>query len=348
MAPSDSPLLVSVLPRGERIGASALVTLDRHTLEPLATREFPAEEYLRDPRSGALGTIHHCRGIAQSGGRLLATLFNGVREYAVEDAERLSLRSVRLLTHPHAVDLHGIDVRDGVVSAASTGSESVIAWELSSGAAIETAVGTPARGDLRFPDRLAREADHRDWRQPLAVDMHLNSVCRLDGGSTIACGLTTVLELSSLGRRPLLEDPTARMHDGRPGRQGQLLLTDAARGALVSLDRASGKRRFLELTAPGEWFVRGLEIVDGLAFVLRSELLPSRQRHAHRSIGAPLARDGRFGISVVDLDSWQQVAEATVELAGLPRGSVAYAALAWASSTGVRHRSGLKMATVRS
>jgi hypothetical protein len=165
------------------------------------------------------------------------------------------------------------------------------------------------------------------------VDLHLNSVCHREGGTTIACGLTTVLELSSKGRRTLVEDPGARMHDGHDGGHGEVLLTDAARGALVSLDLASGRRRFLRLAAPTEWFVRGVEVIDRFAFVLRSEILPSRQRRADRDGGAAVARDGRFGISVVDLDSWRPVAERTVCSAGLARGSVAYAVLAWASPT---------------
>jgi hypothetical protein len=344
---SKPTILVSVLPRGEAAGSSALVALDGHSLEPLATREFPPEEYLRDPQSEQPGAIHHCRGIAQAGDTLLATLFNGVREYAVEDARKLVLRPRRLLTHPHAVDLHGLDVGDGLVLAASTGSESVIAWELASGRATEAAIGNLVKVDLRFPDRLAREAGYRDWRHALAVNLHLNSVCHRDDGTTIACGLTSVLELSPQGHRTLITDPQARMHDGRDGGRGDVLLTDAARGALVSLDLDSGERRFLQLAAPDEWFVRGVEVADRFAFVLRSEPLPSRQRHVHRDDPGTVAQDGRFGISVVDLDSWQPIAERTIRSVGLARGSVAYAALEWAPPVS-RPRAMPKMATVSS
>ena len=328
--------MVSVLPRGESFGDAALVALDIDSLDLLAMREFPTEEYLCDPSCADPGPIRHCRGIAQSGQTLLAALFNGVREYDVEAIRELRLRPRRLLSDPRAVDLHGIEARAGVLSAASTGSDAVLHWDLASGQASVVALGENGAngdgdGDLRFPDKLARERGYDDWRAVLDAALHVNGVSRDSDGSLIVSSLTCVVRVAAGAPRPIVEDPRARMHDGSPVTGGELLLTDAARGTLVSLDLETGARRFLAVADPADWFVRGLCVVDTTAYVLRSKVVASRQRDPrgrHQLRVAPT--DGAsFGISVVDLSCLALVEERAVDLPRLAPGTVAYGLLAW-------------------
>jgi hypothetical protein len=320
----SSVLLTSVLPRGEPTGASALVAIDQETLDPIAVREFPPEEYLEDPELGAPGAIRHARGIVCDGDRLYATLFNGVREYTVEDARELCLRPGRFFTHPRACDLHGICVRGNVLAAASTGSDSVIIWELDSGAAKVLSLGSDSDLDVRFPDRLAREAGHSDWRDVLDVQRHVNGVSILSDGAVVVCSLTEVVEIGSGGCRQLHELSDGRMHDGCLAKEAELLLTDASRGVFLSLDMRTGFCRCIPIRDPKECFVRGIGVAGGFAYVLVSESMPSRQRDPHRDVYSEPARGGNFTISKVDLAGGQQVDERFLHLSEIARGSVAY------------------------
>jgi hypothetical protein len=114
------------------------------------------------------------------------------------------------------------------------------------------------------------------------------------------------------------------MHDGCLALGAELLLTDAARGILFSLDMESGSCRCLSIADPDEWFVRGIGVVDGHAYVLSSESMPSRQRSPQRDADSPPLRGGSFMISKVDLAAWGQVGERILRLSEIARGSVAY------------------------
>jgi hypothetical protein len=329
---SASPtILVSLLPRGEPFGASALVALDRESQEPLAVHEFGADEYLEDPELGEPGQIRHCRGVAQAGDRLFVALFNCVREYRVKDIRQLLLEPGRLFTHPRAVDLHGICIQGGTLSAASTGSDSVISWDLDSGEIAVTALFNGGGEDVRFPDRLAREAGKSDWRQSLDAAQHVNGVSIAGGGTAVVCSLTKVLELGPDGAHPILADDEAQMHDGCLADNDELLLTDAANGLLVSLNLRTRECRSMTIAAPDEWFVRGIGLVDGRAYVLSSEVMGSRQRDAERDADLPAVMGSSFMISIVDLAAWAPISDRVLRLSEIARGSVAYSLLGWKS-----------------
>lgn len=329
-------VLVSMLPRGEPFGASALVALDRETQKPLAVREFQETEYLEDPELGAPGQIRHGRGIVQLGDKLFVALFNCVREYAVEDVRELSLRPGRVFTDPRAVDLHGICVYGKTLSAASTGTDSVISWDIESGEATVTPLLATKEGDVRFPDRLARQAGKSDWREVLEDEQHVNGVSIRPDGTAVVCSLTRVLELRPEGIRTIHQETGARMHDGCLGSNGDLLLTDAARGTLVSLSIDDGIYRCLPIANPEEWFVRGIGIVGENAYVLSSEKMPSRQRNPERDADAAAAMGSSFMVTVIDLRTWTPVNEGVVRLSEVARGSVAYSLLGWKSERAAR------------
>lgn len=306
-----------------------MVALDPYNLEPISVRMFPADEYLSDPALQTPGGIRHCRGIAQSGPRLYAALFNGVREYAVDDARSLSLRPGRLFTDPRAVDLHGICIENGNLYAASTGSNSVIGWDLQTAAATTVSLSPPrVDGDLRFPDQLARLVNESDWRAVLDADRHINGVSVRDG-SMVVCSLTQVLELTGEEVKSLRDDEEGRMHDGCFSGEDDLLLTDGSRGLLVCLDLSSGSCRCTPIADPEDWFVRGVGVIHGRAYVLSSPTMPSRQRGLDGHSGAPAMAGGRFMVSIVDLAAWALVEERLIELEDVAQGSVVYGLVGW-------------------
>lgn len=326
-------LVVSVLPRGATVGASMLVSLAFESLEAVGMRPFPADEYLLDP-CGSPAPIEHCRGIVQVGNELYAALFNGVGVYQVADARELRLDRRRMLTHPSAVDLHGIHACDSVVVAASTGADAIISWETSTRDASVIGFGGADASDLRFPHRIAREHGCADWREVLRARLHINDVCRRDDGTTVVCSLKRVVELTAEGVRTLMEDKAALLHDGRWFSDGQLLFTDAARGELLALDPERGTTRRLPIADPSNWFVRGLSIVGQHVVVLRSQRVRSRQRDVRiRADCRPAKSTGRFGISIVDLAGWRLEADRVVMLPDANSGSVAYAVIGWRSNS---------------
>ncbi|HET6448015.1 MAG TPA: hypothetical protein VFG31_02810 [Conexibacter sp.] len=328
-AASSTTLVVSLLPRGEAYGASALVALDATTLAPLAYRELPAAEYLADPVDGCAPPVEHCRGIAQSGRTLYAALFNGVREYAVDDIRTLTLRPGRMLTDRRAVDLHGMDVRGDRLVAASTGSDTVIEWQRRSGtvSALTPTTASKADDDLRFPHLDAQRDGHADWRRCVRGRRHLNDVLLTDGG-LVVCSLTSVWRTTGNAWELLARDRAARFHDGRPAPDGSLLLTDAARGALVAL-RPDERPQALALADPARWFVRGLTVEGRHAIVLRSAVVPTRQRDPRRIEHVVRERGATIGLTVVDLEHWSVVDDRTVTLPQAAAGVVAYKVLAW-------------------
>lgn len=325
-----------MLPRGEPFGASALVALDRETQKPLAVREFPNEEYLEDPELGAPGQIRHGRGIAQAGDRLYVALFNCIREYKVEDVRELRMRPERLLTDRRAVDLHGICVHNGTLSAASTGSDSVISWDLESGETTVIPFEETRTEDVRFPDRLARAAGKHNWRQALETEQHINGVSVRPDGTAVVCSLTRVFEVGPQGMHTIHEAIEGCMHDGCLSSSDSLLLTDAACGTLVALDLSNGRSRCMPIANPMEWFVRGIGIVGEKAYVLSSEVMPSRQLDSIRNANAPAAMGGSFMISVADLRAWVPISERIVRVSEVARGSVAYGLLSWKSDSPTR------------
>lgn len=332
MRTRDSAILVSVLPRGEPFGSSALLSLDPETLQILSIREFPSGEYLVDPDGNGSGPIQHCRGLACSGPRLFAALFNGVREYEIEDARNLRLRPGRLLTHPRGSDLHGLDVSGTTLAAASTGTDSVVFWDLRSGEANVIPLGETGVADLRFPAKLALESGESDWRRVLEAQLHANGVALRPDGSVVICTLTGVAELTRSGPRPIYEDDEAKLHDCCAENGDELLLTDAARGLLISLDVSSGQRRCCEIvTDPREWFVRGVGVLDDRIYVLSSEVMSSRQRSPLAATSCEAsARGSSFLISIVDPDLGP-VKEETVRMPQMARGTVAYSLVGYKS-----------------
>lgn len=318
-------ILVTTLPRGEPGGASTLVAIERETLQPLAVREFPSEEYLEDPEAKAPGRLRHARGIAIREGKLFVALFNAVREYEILNPRTLDLRAGRIFTDPQACDLHGICVEGETLAAASTGTDSLICWDLRSGEASVTSLGPATAEDVRFPERLALAADKEDWRDVLTVAQHVNGVSIRPDGPPILCSLDEVLEIPPEGPRPVHRGNESRMHDGCLSPAGNLLLTDAAQGILISVDPSGRKApNCFSIADPKEWFVRGIGLVDGTAYVLSSESMRSRQRDPKLDPDAPVELGGSFMISTVDLATGAQVEEKVLRLSEVPRGTVAY------------------------
>jgi hypothetical protein len=317
-------ILITTLPRGEPAGASHLIALDRETLQLLEVREFPAKEYLEDAAVRAPGRIRHARGIAIKDGKLYVALFNIVREYEIVDLRRLELLPGRYFTSPLACDLHGICVRGDTLAAASTGTDSLICWDLRSEEAVVTPIGDVVSADVRFPERLALAAGKQDWREVLRVSRHVNGVSIRADGTPVVCSLTQVLEIPPEGPAAVHEKSGGRMHDGCLSPSGELLLTDAAGGLLIALDLDSRDCRCFTISDPADWFVRGIGVADGIAYVLGSEPMPSRQRDPHLDPAASVERGSSVMISTVDLATGYQMEEEVLRLSQLARGSVAY------------------------
>jgi hypothetical protein len=321
-------LLVSVLPRLSRTGASALVALDANSLELIRVRCFPAREYLS--RSGSM-PMEHCRGIAQWDNALWVSMFNAVRRYEVADPETLKLRPGDVFSHPRAVDLHGICVDDDRLLVASTGADTIIEWgRASSEPTLHPLSGTDSR-DLRFPARLAPESGCNDWRDLLPGRLHINDVCAGDRESIVVCALRQIFLIRRNRVRVLHADPTALFHDGRALNDGRLVFTDASRGRLVMVDPDGMSRATsIDVASPSEWFVRGLATSENYVYVLRSELGASRQRALPgRGQAGDSSTPGRFGVSVVDTTSGHIVAEHTIASPQLSAGVNAYSIIRW-------------------
>jgi hypothetical protein len=327
--PIVEALLITVLPRLESTGASSLVAIDPETLSVLAVRQFPAKEYLFHSSLLPTDPIEHCRGIAQSGNSLYVAMFNAVRRYDVLDPRRLSLVPGELLTHEQAADLHGICFSGEKVIAASTGADTLLSWAVNGGE-VTTPLARLSLQDLRFRAPVARRNGCQDWRRVLATNIHLNDVCPVGEDALAVCSLTQIWLVNGGKTRMLFADRDALLHDGLLLDDGRLLFSDASRGDLLVVDRVRGAVGRIPVEAPEAWFVRGVTVVDGIAYVLCSELGPSRQRGlGSRRRPTHVARSGRFALRVLDLESERILAQATISMPDLPAGVVAYAVKPW-------------------
>ncbi len=201
----------------------------------------------------------------------------------------------------------------------------MVFWNLHSGKAEVAPLRETGVADLRFPAKLALESGESDWRRVLEARLHANGVALRPDGSVVVCTLTGVVELTPSGPRLIYEDDNARLHDCCAENGGELLLTDAARGLLIALDVRNGQRRCCEIADPGEWFVRGVGVLDGYIYVLSSEVMPSRQRSPlSATLCEPSARGSTFLISIVNPDTLVPIAEEPVRMPQMARGTVAY------------------------
>lgn len=327
MNPSPASLVVSVLPRGTRSGAAGLIALDLATLHVQAVRLFGVGEYLADPVPTPHPLIEHCRGVVQRNGILFTALFNAVGAYVVRDASSLTIDPVTRLTAPAAVDLHGLEVRDDVVVAASTGADAVIRWQL--GQSVPQVIALSTRSDVRdwrFPRRLAAEANCGDWREVLDVSSHINHVAVRAEGGLLVGSLTRIVVVTDAHERPLVTDRGAQMHDAQETSDGDVIATDAARGTVVTWDGATGKRvQDLAVADPERWFVRGLLRVGENLMVLRSERVATRQRCTAAFPRAVAPTGCRFGVTVLDARNGVHLLERDIEVPEVARGSVVYA-----------------------
>jgi hypothetical protein len=322
-APGET-FIISLLPRGRAGGRSALVALDAATLDMLAVRTFPPEEYLDDIDAAP---VEHARGLAQHEGRLLVALFNCVRSYEIDDLRCLDMRPGALFTSPAAVDIHGLDVHGGMLFAGSTGADAVITWNLVTGETATDVFSGTVTADLRFPHREAFVTGATDWRAVLPTCLHVNDVSAFED-SIVVCSLRNAWLAAGASRRTLLADEHALLHDGRLCSDGRLLFTDAARGHLVTLPFSSGAANRIVLTDPGRWFLRGLRQVGSHAAVLRSERVSSLQRAPRRTDNEVAPGGACFGISIVDLATGKIEEDRVLTVDAAPAGSVAYAVLA--------------------
>lgn len=325
---SAQVLLASVFPRGEPYGEPGLVALDRATLRVLSYREFTSRDFLPDPRDGGPTPVRHARGLAVRSDRLFVSLFNSIGEYRILDPGALRLRLQRRLTSPAAADLHGICLAPRGIAAASTGGACLLAWDLASEACCRIAldgVAPPAGGDLRFPEPRGGGCTDASWRRPLPPERHLNDVCLTGAGDLVACSLARIAVLSP-GTPPIVlaDDRAARFHDARPLGDGRILATDGARGELLVLAPGAGSPARIPVADPRAWFVRGVEVVDGRAYVLCSQVVDNRQLSISGRGTAVRRRGAVFGVSIVDLAGGRAVSNSVVSLPGAPAGSVVY------------------------
>lgn len=322
-------VVVSVLPRGQAYGMPALVALDDDSLEVTAYREFPKGEFLRSESTGRSSEIYHCRGLAIADDHLFAALFNAVAEYYVDDFSRLDLRFVRLWTAPAAQDLHGISLSRRRLLAASTGTDTVLMWDLDRGESRSIRVnGRPAgSADVRFPDQTRRpDQPTRVWRSPELNRLHLNDVTLLDDGRLVMSSLSRLWVSASLDAKPtaVVDDEQARMHDGRPLSPTSVLLTDAGRGDLVVLDVDSGELRRFRIADPEQWFVRGVHVAGPYAYVLSSAVTKSQQSRLPVRPSDRPRFGARFRVSIVQVADASVLLTREIALAGAPAGSVVY------------------------
>jgi hypothetical protein len=280
--------------------------------------------------SHRVSPIEHCRGIVQWNGGLYVGMFNSVRRYAVTNPHTLELQPEEMLSHPRAVDLHGIHAGGDRLLAASTGTDAVLEWSSRAASPFVYSLSPSDERDLRFPAGLARDAGCSDWREVLPTSRHINDVCSLERGTIVVSSLHQILELGDGRARVLYEDRAALLHDGRPLSDGRLLFSDGAKGMLLIIDRDGTPPVRIEVARHDRWFVRGLSVVDGHAIVLRSLLGRSRQRSLDpgRNEDAPEI-GSRFGISVVDLETRSVLDEATIETSRLCSGVNAYSVISW-------------------
>jgi hypothetical protein len=324
-------LIVSVVPRLEATGASALVAIDPSSLELLAVRSFPASEYLKGVGTPRSVLIEHSRGLSRWGGRLCVAMFNGVRHYEVADARSLSLVPGEILSHPRAVDLHGVCVHGDELFAASTGADAVICWSLRDGTSRLLALCAAGERDLRFPACLALRDGYEDWRAVLPARLHVNDVCALNCNDMVVCSLREIREVQGDRVRVLYADQHALLHDGRPlGDDARLLFSDAATGELVIVDRDGAPPARIAIAPPNKWFLRGAGVIGGYAVALCSMLGETRQRATVRAgTSKPRGSGGYFAIAVIDLDTHQIAARRTIQTPELSTGVVAYAIVPW-------------------
>jgi len=320
-------LVATIFPRGEPVGESALVALAPDSFEVLSYRELPSGDFLRNPADGAPGAVRHARGLAREGDRLFVTLFNSVGEYQVLDAAGLDLSLGRRLTSPAAADLHGLSLRGGELAVASTGGGCILIWDIESGECRGLRLGAALpEADIRFPCQGPGSSGDL-WRDALPGQNHVNDVALAEGGFVFS-GLTGIGAHLNGEERILASDDRALFHDARLLEDGRVLATDGARGELVLIDRDSRSQERVAVTEPDSWFLRGVEVVDDHAYLLRSEVVENRQLWIGRE--EPVRRWGAtLGVSVLELRSRRLVSEATVVLPDAPAGSVAYQALAW-------------------
>lgn len=323
-------LIVSILPRGQPHGEPALVALSSETLELVAYREFPRSEFLANEATGEPSRLRHCRGLAAADARLFASLFNAVAEYRVVNPRELNIELVGHWSAPAAVDLHGLCFDHDRLFAASTGSGSLIVWDLASRrwTSITLDEGESPSGDLRFPDQdVARDISGGSWRRQNPDLPHLNDVTLLPDGRLITCSLNAVwMTDPASGTHTLLHrDSEALFHDGRPLAEDAIVLTDGARGDLVFLQLGTSAIRRLRIGDPACWFVRGVFVAESLMYVLSSEVTANGQLSIPDT-GPPTRRAGsRFRITAVSVDDGSVLAERIVVLDRAAEGAAAYA-----------------------
>lgn len=328
-APLDA-LIVSAVPRLEATGASALVAIDPSSLDLLAVRSFPMSEYLQGVGTPRSALIEHSRGLSRWGTRLCVAMFNGVRHYEVADARSLSLVPCEILSHPRAVDLHGVCVHGDELFAASTGADAVIRWSLRDGASWLLALCAAGERDLRFPAHLALQEGYEDWRAVLPARLHVNDVCALNCNDMVVCSLREIREVRGDRVRVLYADRHALLHDGCLLEDARLLFSDAATGELVIVDRDGAPPARIAIASPNRWFLRGVSVIGGYAVALCSKLGETRQRAAVRAgTPEPTQSRGSFAIAVIDLDTQQIAARRTIQTPELSAGVVAYAVVPW-------------------
>jgi hypothetical protein len=299
----------------------------------VSARLIDPAEYLSAPDDQSFA-VEHCRGLALRGSDLYVALFNSVREYRVDDARALALKPGRVFTHRKAADIHGITVAGGTLYAASTATDSVVAWSLKSGRSRVIDLGNPEPRDLRFPMKLARAARHADWRGIVNAGLHLNQVCVHVSGA-YATGLHRLVRIGDYGLETIVYDAQALFHDAEPDPDGLLALTDAARGQLVRIDPGTGRAIRLPVADANQHFVRGLCVRGDYAVVLRSERVVSRQRSPWRMSGAG-PKGAAFGVSIIHLRSGAVELDRVVSMPDLAAGSVAYTAVAVPATDSVR------------
>lgn len=335
-------LIVSTFPRGTTSAATGLVSLDPVSLDQYEYRPFAPEEFLRNPATGEPTALRHGRGLHIEGDRLFAALFNAVNEYRIVDPATLELAHVERFVHAAAADLHGIDVRNDRLVAASTGTSSVLSWDLASGRAECLTYGKPEvlAPDPRFPEQSGTKSQGgRRWRA--ATTTHVNDVSISMSGDLVVCALSEVrlTRTASGTTSTLFQDACARFHDARLiDEDNALVMTNGGSGELVVVDLRDRRIRRTAVADPGRWFIRGLHLDGDFAYVLGSEITPNLQLAiSDESDPSQERRGARFLVTVVDLPKGRCVASKIIALDSAPAGSAVYSIVRAASQLRCGH-----------
>jgi hypothetical protein len=331
LSPSSSrQFAVTVFPRGAAGTRSGLVHLELPGRRVLSAHVGGDQDALVDPATGRPGLLRHMRGLTTYRDRLLVGAFNCVNSYTrASDGDEFRLEWKRRYTHPGLCDVHGIRVCDDRLYAASTGSDSVVRWDLddaSDVAIFPLGDDEAANRRLNFPERLVTGDESLNWRTAVCNRLHVNDV-NVRGTSLLVTSLhaVTLRPFDGTQATELYRDPDGILHDASL-LDDSVLLTNARTGELLRLDLHSGQAVRSRIVDPSECFLRGLAVDGPSVWLLGSERVSNRQLST-RTLTEEATNVGgcSFRLFCFDLDRDRVCGSWTFATEMFPQGSVVYA-----------------------